>query len=323
VDSVLIFANPIAGRGKGRRIAGRLEKRLRAEGFEVRTVLDRPDQMDPAILARPAMAAIVIGGDGTLRGVAEHLFLDGPMRSLTSASAPHLLSSEASTPTPLSPPPAPPLLIIPLGTANLMGRHLGIRWNSADLEGQVVRAIRKHEVVHLDAGGVNGKLFLLMAGVGFDAHVVHELARVRRGPINYASYAIPAALAITGYAYPELRVTVDGREVFSAQPAVAFVGNVAEYGTGFPILPHARPDDELLDVCVLPCRSRNDLFRLFLQAAVGEHLNSEGAVYVKGRSARVESAVPVPVQVDGDSAGHTPIDVELLPVRVPFIVPQQ
>jgi diacylglycerol kinase (ATP) len=119
-------------------------------------------------------------------------------------------------------------------------------------------------------------------------------------------------------------VTVDGRVVFPSAPAIAFVGNVAEYGTGFPILPKARPDDGLFDVCVLPCRNRGDMLKFFLQATTGEHLMEEGVVYVKGRSVRIESAAsekPVPVQVDGDPAGHTPVEIDLLPVRLPFIVP--
>ena len=92
--------------------------------------------------------------------------------------------------------------------------------------------------------------------------------------------------------------------------------------TGFPILPYARGDDGVLDVCVLPCRSRVDLVRLFVLAAVGEHVNAEGVTYVKGRHVRVESqGRAAPVQVDGDPAGHTPADIDLLPIRLPFIVP--
>ena len=221
--------------------------------------------------------------------------------------------------------PCPPLLVVPLGTANLMGRHLGIRWVGRDAGGPGERRrSRRGRVVLLDAGRSNGTLFLLMVGVGFDGAVVHELARVRKGPIGYANYVLPAALALEDYQYPPLRVTVDEREVFAAAPAVAFVGNVAEYGTGFPILPKARPDDGLLDVCVIPCRSPLDLAHYFLRAAAGEHLQEENVVYVR-RPARADrdagSDDPVPVQVDGDAAGHTPVAIDLLPVRLPFIVP--
>jgi diacylglycerol kinase family enzyme len=102
---------------------------------------------------------------------------------------------------------------------------------------------------------------------------------------------------------------------------MAFVGNVAEYGAGFPILPHARADDGVLDVCVLPCRDRNEALRLAMHAAAGEHLQVEGVVYVKGKRIQITSTESLPVQLDGDAAGTTPVDIDLLPAKVPFIVP--
>ena len=62
---------------------------------------------------------------------------------------------------------------------------------------------------------------------------------------------------------------------------------------------------------------------LFLQATVGEHVRAEGVAYVKGRHVKVTApgGQAVPMQVDGDPAGHTPAEIDLLPIRLPFIVP--
>ena len=79
----------------------------------------------------------------------------------------------------------------------------------------------------LDAARANGRLFLLMAGVGLDATVVHELDRVRRGSISYASYAMPILATLGRYDFPHLNVEVDGKRLVENQPALAFVGNVA------------------------------------------------------------------------------------------------
>jgi diacylglycerol kinase (ATP) len=202
-----------------------------------------------------------------------------------------------------------------------MGRHLVIDWQTADLEDRIFQSLRRAQTALFDAAQCNGELFLLMAGVGIDGQIVHELDRMRRGPINYASYALPAALAIASYRYPPIQVIADEEEIFPAAPAVALVANISEYGTGFPLAPHARPDDGMLDVCVIPVDSPIDAMQKFLHAAAGEHLLIEGVVYSRAKQIEITSAQPAPIQIDGDPAGYTPVRIELLPMRVPFIVP--
>jgi diacylglycerol kinase family enzyme len=295
-DSVLIFANPIAGHGQGRAVAERLAQRLARDRLSPTLIFKRPDDVKDRELDGSARAAVAIGGDGTVRGVATRLFksFGGSM---------------------------PPLMVVPMGTANLLGRHLGTNWRERELPGRVSAALQARTTIQLDAASANGELFLLMAGIGLDARVVHELDRIRAGPIDITDYALPAALALGFYRYPPVTVTVNDRVLCKDLPAVVFVGNVKEYGTGFPILPHAVPNDGLLDVCVLPTANRVDAVRHLLHAAAGEHLASEGAIYTKGRRIHVTSAEPVPVQIDGEAAGHTPLEIDLLPARVPFIVP--
>jgi diacylglycerol kinase family enzyme len=307
-EHALIFANPIAGRGQGKAIAHQLAGHLRKAGYGVELFLDKADSVgwDPG--GRRVRGAIVIGGDGTLRGVAQWA-IDSAMKLAGSGSN----ASAASWPW--------PLLIVPMGTANLMGKHLGLRWDHDRLGEQVERTLREHRLVQLDVATTPDGIFLLMAGIGFDAWIVHELDRVRSGPIDYTKYVLPALKAVQQYHFHDLRVTVDDRVVFAGAPALAMVGNVREYGTGFPMLPLARSDDQLLDVCVMPVANLVELARMALAATIGKHIEEPGVVYVKGRQVRVESPDAVPVQVDGEPAGTTPLDVGLLPGRIPFMVP--
>jgi diacylglycerol kinase family enzyme len=296
-------------------LADGLKARFEAAGWGACAVYDKPSSVSGDTLAGMT-AAVSIGGDGTLRSVVERV-TDGGRHE------------------------GPGVVVVPMGTANLMGRHLGIGLNEKGVEERAVGAIRERRVVKLDVGVVMSKvkgqmskvgegaqaaereeqLFLLMVGVGLDGEIVHALDRIRTGPINYLSYIRPAVEALAGYRFHELEVEVDGRRVSKMQPSLVFVGNVAEYGTGFPILPLARSDDGLLDVCVLPTKSATDLVEHAVAAVAGEHHLREGAVYVTGKRVRITSREPVAVQADGDPAGWTPVEVGLLETRVAFLVP--
>jgi diacylglycerol kinase (ATP) len=293
IHSAAIIANPIAGHGKGRATAQRVRESLESAEIRASVIFD-VDAANRDELAA-AGAIVAIGGDGTLRAVAGR-FLDA-LDTL------------------------PPLLPVPMGTANLMGRHLGIDWRAADFGERIVQSLRRGQISMLDAAEMNGQLFLLMASVGVDAQIVHEMDSFRRGPINYASYVLPAALAIANYRYSALEVTVDEEEVFASAPAMAMVANIAEHGVGFPFAPEARPDDGMLDVLVIPVDSPVDAVQKFFHVAAGEQLLIEGVVYTRGKRIEIKSPDAAPIQIDGDSAGYTPAVINLLPTRVPFIVP--
>jgi diacylglycerol kinase (ATP) len=310
MERVLVFANPIAGRGRGGAIAGRLVAALRGHGYQAE-LLPGKARSAAAGPQRPIRAAIIIGGDGTLRTVAQSAI----EHARTGLADQHQRPAASDDCVPY------PLLIVPMGTANLMGKNLGIEWDDQHLERQVIDTLEHGQIIHRDVAQTAAGIFLLVAGVGFDAWVVHELDRLRTGPIRMTDYVRPAIKAATMYQFPELEVEVDGRRIFGPTPGLAMVGNVAEYGTGFPILPQARADDQLLDVCALPCSSRMQRVKLFLLAAAGEHLKEEGVAYAKGRHVRISSPQPVPVQMDGEPAGLTPVEMDLLPGRIPFIVP--
>ena len=293
IHSAAIVANPIAGQGKGRATAERVRQSLELAEIQSTVIFDLPTVNRDELAS--AEAIVAIGGDGTLRAVAGR-FLDA-------------LDT------------IPPLLPVPMGTANLMGRHLGIDWRAADLGERIVQSLKRGKISMLDAAEVNGQLFLLMASVGVDAQVIHEMDHLRRGPINYVSYVLPAALAITNYRYNALEVIVDEEEIFSSAPAMAMVANISEHGVGFPLAPDARPDDGMLDIVVIPVHSPVDAMQKFLHAAAGEHLLIEGVVYTRGKRIEIRSEKAAPIQIDGDSAGYTPAVINLLPVRVPFVAP--
>jgi YegS/Rv2252/BmrU family lipid kinase len=247
------------------------------------------------VLEQPIQAVVSIGGDGTLRSVVNLFYADRTD--------------------------GPAVLPVPMGTANLMGQHLGIQWSDRHTPRAVIDTIKRNQIVRLDAGRANSRLFLLMAGVGIDAQIVHLLDSVRRGPIDMTSYLWPMALTFAAYTFPPITVTVDNQTLLTQTPAIALIGNVREYGIGIPILTDAVPNDGLLDICIMPCRDRRELIELAVEIAAGEHASRESVIYTRGKSVHINAAEKVAVQVDGDSAGFTPLDIDVLPGRVQFLMP--
>jgi diacylglycerol kinase (ATP) len=294
VSTITISVNPIAGRGQALALAQELHDRLESGGDDAVVFADSPDQI-PADAVAKTEALVVVGGDGTLRAVLAR-FLQ--FRN-----------------------PPPPVLPVPLGTANLMAKTLGIDWPRAELIDGILRSLRKPSIRLLDAAECNGELFLLMAGIGIDGMIVHDLHRQRTGPIHRGNYLLPAARALAEYPFTPLTVRVDNQLLLESTPAMAFVANIADYGVGFPIVPDACPDDGLLDVCVIPIRSTLQTINQFLAAAAGELVDGENVLKVRGRDIQIESTAPIPVQLDGDPGGHTPIRIKLLPTQLPFILP--
>lgn len=348
---VWIVANPSAGRGMGEIVAESIRAAVDAAGYVAHLTLTHPAETPLPCRAEDLRALIVVGGDGTLRAAIERL-----IRLVPDARE------------------MPPILPVPMGTANLIGQYLGRPRTLLDigvenarsaasgglraglrrigssslpsrlenlsdrlcrigaavadgLEGPVVEragemarevaeTLHRGRLRHLDVGLANGMPFLLMAGIGFDAHVVHTMDRRRQGPIGLWSYAVPALSAVARYGFPPIEVSVDGVRRFGPQPAVVIVANLPLYGTGFPIIPAARGDDGLLDVICLPCRSRVELARIISLAAFGQHLEVPGPHELQGRVIELRSPEEVPVQVDGDPAAHLPLRCELLPRQI-------
>lgn len=297
VSHILIQTNPTSGRGRGPRLAAAVCRELANTGYEPVLHTEPPTRISADQMLDDRLEAIVVvGGDGTLRDVAERMCELGPPSRWR------------------------PLLPVPLGTANLMARHLGFPDSEKQAARRAVAALQRGSRRALDAAAINGRLFLLMAGVGVDAWIVHELTRRRRGPISKLSYVRPAFASLRHYRFHPVSVRLDGREVFGPEPAIVFIANVPEYGTGFPMLPGARPDDGKLDVLIVPTRSQIRVAATFALAAVRQHVRLPGAILRHATRVEIESDQPLPVQADGDVAGHTPARIELLPLRLPFIV---
>ncbi len=279
---VAAILNPVSGRRNALRRVNRVGELLHEQGCEL-DILRTNGVGHATELARHetdgAEAILAVGGDGTLNEVINGL-------------------ADRST----------PVVAWGTGTENLLATELGMPRDAAG----VARALLTGEPFPFDLGVLNGRRFAAVAGIGFDAECVQRVSRTRRGHISYRDYFWPLWRTFWAHRFPPLRVEVDGACVFEGT-GLALIGNIARYSVGLRLLPHARYDDGLLDVCVMPCASRTGLLAHAVSALRGRHVGRGGVVYCHGREVVVSSSASVPVELDGELAGVLPATCTILP----------
>ena len=107
-----------------------------------------------------------------------------------------------------------PLGIIPLGTANVLAAELDLPTDDVGL----ARTIALGRTRPVTLGDVNGRRFVMMAGVGFDAHVVASVDAGLKRLIGKSAYVWETLRGFFRYKFRSYRLIVDGKpyEVGSA-----------------------------------------------------------------------------------------------------------
>jgi diacylglycerol kinase (ATP) len=293
---VLIAANPRAGARSRAAVVEELRRRLEDHGLSASVVSDA-DQLaelvDRGLASHRLRAVIAAGGDGTVGLVANRT------------------------------PPGTPIGILPLGTENLLAKHLGLVGDPA----QLARLIAGGTCAKFDAGQAGGRLFTLMAGCGFDADVVQRLHSQRRGHIQHLSYAKPILDAIRTYQYPELQVLYAPSGAEPEAPLSekicarwVFVVNLPRYAGGLSFAPQASGTDGLLDVCTFKEGSLWNGLWYLSGVMLGQHHAMQGFQRIQTARLHIDSAEPAPYQLDGDPGGLLPIEMGVVPERLTLVV---
>lgn len=134
--------------------------------------------------------------------------------------------------------------IIPCGSGNGLGRHLGIPLNVK----KATDIILENNPVKIDCAEVNGKKFFCTCGMGFDAEVSDMFAhKTKRG---LWSYLLSVIETYRGYKQHRYTLNINGNDITMDALLIA-VCNASQYGNNVYISPHASIDDGMLDVTII------------------------------------------------------------------------
>ncbi|HWB20572.1 MAG TPA: diacylglycerol kinase family protein [Phycisphaerales bacterium] len=267
---ITILYNPISGRGAAEASAQAASTALVQAGHDVELEQTRRDEWTGNGEVDPWTArdlVVIAGGDGAMRGAARR-------------------AAEAGV----------AVYHLPMGTENLFAREFGMRRDAA----QLVQAVSEWRIETVDMGEANGLTFLLMASVGLDANVVHDLAANRKSAISHWTYLGPVARQLISWRSGILRVETDGRAVVDGLKGMVVIANAKQYGWRLDPAREADMTDGLLDVVFLPARSGVGVARWVVRCKTGRQMKCKGAVHARGEHVRVTSETPFLFQLDGD-----------------------
>lgn len=195
--------------------------------------------------------------------------------------------------------------IIPTGTANLYARNVGLHGLGKALTVAVAvagtpRPADLGRVTLTTTHGVIERVFLIVVGIGHDAHTVADVSTRGKRRAGWLAYLGPGLRRLGAPPVP-LRASLDGGPWQEVHAWSVLVANTGRLPFGIEVVPGARPNDGVLHTAIVSPRTTSQWLGV---AATGMRQRPArtalGLSYRRGASLRLESDIARPAHVDGD-----------------------
>jgi diacylglycerol kinase family enzyme len=281
-EVVQLFSNPNAGRHSRRKVAA-LAEALEARGA---SVLLSECANGPPRIAEEATHVCVVGGDGTVRHVADAVL-------------------RAARPVTLS--------IYPTGTINLLAREAGYPRRAGEFADLLLKdGPRRH---HYPVA-MGDSHFFACAGVGPDSLAVARVSRRLKRAIGRLAYAVAAVGLLLRWQRHRIELEAEGRTVSCE---AFYVAKGRYYAGGWSFAKAARVGEPVLHVVVLRRARRRDYLRFVAALATGRDATELANVETFTCTTLQASAdIALPIQADGDIVGTLPARLTISEVPLTF-----
>ena len=328
MNDFILIANPISGKGHAKNVAEHGYAALAESGKQGQLMLTSASG-DAKRFAQEAVAdgtrfVIACGGDGTLHEVVNGI---ATVPDVTLGVLPCGRGNDfaAAIGVPLKPEAA----IATLLSGTPIRVDLGHCYNSGQqsaVSGQQKLAMKegKDEKVGADSSilppshpntdsrqPVADYYFTTIATCGYDTEVSRRAAKGTPLFAGTASYAYAAVETLFYYEPPSVRL--EGDFGTYAEPILlAATGITNRYGGGFKIVPDARIDDGLFDVCIVRPVSTVTALILLVKLFWGSHVSHPAVSIHQTRTLKIETDPPILLYADGEPMCETPATIEII-----------
>jgi len=283
----VFIINPFAGNGFAGSLVPIIEKMINKQNISAELVLTEfsghASDIAKAYLDKGFRYIIGVGGDGTLNEIARPLVNN---KNVT-------------------------IGIIPGGTGNDFMQILGFPGRFEDKDWEI---LFKKATISMDAGKVNGMIFLNGMGLGFDAQVAAENytepGKVKKG--GKYKYIWHIVKTILFFREKIMSVSSDGKK-HETDCFINTISNGRRFAGGFFLTPKAIANDGLLDVCMIKRLNLFQRFRLLLKVPSGSHVTDTRVNYYQTSAIDLEFKEDVPFHVDGELNFSKTFNVSILP----------
>ena len=261
---------------------------------------------------------VVVGGDGTLSEAAEGFF--------------EFNDDLDVLPTAVNP--AATLGVLPAGTGDDFAR--GLRGTRAPLKNWIDKIIAhtrgetSEQLIDVLYGRCNGFeqpfICLNASTMGIGGETAGRVAAQGKFMRNFSGefrFVFAAVGALAAWRERRVIVTVDGRTLVDGPMNLVAVANALYCGGGMMLSPDARIDDGKLDVITASGLSRKNVVTELSRIHTGGHVNNPKVTITQGTIVRIETLMlkdAMPLEADGNVRGVTPVQFQILPAALRFIL---
>ncbi|HET7476740.1 MAG TPA: diacylglycerol kinase family protein [Dermatophilaceae bacterium] len=210
--------------------------------------------------------------------------------------------------------------LLPGGTGNLLARNLQLPIDSID---NSLRVALTGQNKRIDVGRISvtpadtqeqpkDYMFLVMAGLGFDATIMAEAPEKLKKHLGWVAYSVAGLKHLRGPRF-KVQVSVDDGPELHRRVRTVVVGNCGKLQGGLVLLPEAQVDDGWLDAVLLSPSGIVGWVAVLVRVLTRRRRGHERVDHHRVRSLRISCDRPEDVQLDGDVIGPARavrIDVE-------------